>query len=928
MKKILVILGLLILMTTSVYALETTSTLLTLEYKQSGSLFTGVNSFDFDLYYANAGGTSAWTDSQAVTFVDGKATIALEDISGVDWSRDVYFAATPNGGSEMSPRLLLRMAPDAIANPFDYNITGGQVSLKNSTAHVILYTLNVSESIYINGSQVCTGSNGVCSGSGNVSSVSGDDIYTYNSGSSSVVVIGFNETKLNSTILTIANANDNTNDDVSSSEFDNLCSTNGRIVRRTGGTWACFDDSVYYDDTTLSEAQVDAYVSNNGYITTYTVTEGDVTAHEGALTITESQISDLTHTVDTNETTRFNNLVATACSSGNFVRDIYTNGTVVCDAPAGSGDVTAVYTNGDYLDGGAASGDISITVNEANLNATIISITDARDSDTTYSVLSEFTNDVGYFDNIANFTGTLTSGKWCIYDGTEIDCNVDPVVDTDTTYTHLSNFTDDIGATSHYTDSDIDGTESAFTGWDKDASDDFDGAYSSLTGVPDLTQYNNTYTHLSNFTDDIGVSADYDSLSDLQTAVTNDFHNLGGTDDDNPEAGDVFWTDLTDEGTFTNGYVCTFTAPDTINCNTNSSIYLDNTDAQTGSFNGTHITLTGGNTFDISSVDTDTQLDESEVDTYVANNGYGNATIDSYGTPFSQMQCRANVAGDAIICDQVQDSSGDCAAGAVCLGGHTHSEYITATLTQEEVEDYAGAMVSSGTETRINVTYDDATGQFSFVVDDMNDDVPDAGDFGAATDLDANGALNTNSVSDNEIDYTTVTLADFTNDAGFSTGGITWGTPVNTSVTLDTDSSYDLGATATRFANGYFDTVYGNGKGTSFFHPTQSTGISIPYDNEMRFYASNTIFGAITSSGQKAFTLNSNGDNIDTIIETDTNTAAVTIDASAELMNITIPVEIQDNITTTDNSRVCNSGKTVCWKTYVDAGGNLITVKE
>jgi hypothetical protein len=36
----------------------------------------------------------------------------------------------------------------------------------------------------------------------------------------------------------------------------------------------------------------------------------------------------------------------------------------------------------------------------------------------------------------------------------------------------------------HYTDADIDGTEAAFTGWDTNASDDFDGAYSSLSGAP------------------------------------------------------------------------------------------------------------------------------------------------------------------------------------------------------------------------------------------------------------------------------------------------------------------------------------------------------------------------------------------------------------------------------------------------------------
>lgn len=44
--------------------------------------------------------------------------------------------------------------------------------------------------------------------------------------------------------------------------------------------------------------------------------------------------------------------------------------------------------------------------------------------------------------------------------------------------------------------------------------------------------------------------------------------------------------------------------------------------------------------------------------------------------------------------------------------------YITATLTQEQVEDYAGALVATGgTKTLIAVTYQDATGDMDFVVD-------------------------------------------------------------------------------------------------------------------------------------------------------------------------------------------------------------------
>lgn len=43
--------------------------------------------------------------------------------------------------------------------------------------------------------------------------------------------------------------------------------------------------------------------------------------------------------------------------------------------------------------------------------------------------------------------------------------------------------------------------------------------------------------------------------------------------------------------------------------------------------------------------------------------------------------------------------------------------YITATLTQEQVEDYVGGMLTGNTETLITVTYQDADGTIDFVVD-------------------------------------------------------------------------------------------------------------------------------------------------------------------------------------------------------------------
>lgn len=83
------------------------------------------------------------------------------------------------------------------------------------------------------------------------------------------------------------------------------------------------------------------------------------------------------------------------------------------------------------------------------------------------------------------------------------------------------------------------------------------------------------------------------------------------------------------------------------------------------------------------------------------------------------------------------------------------------SLTQEEVEDYAGNMVSGGTETRIAATYDDAAGMFNFVVDDMNDDVPESGDFGAAGDLDADGTITDGVIDEADLDINNAAVDEY-----------------------------------------------------------------------------------------------------------------------------------------------------------------------
>ncbi len=68
------------------------------------------------------------------------------------------------------------------------------------------------------------------------------------------------------------------------------------------------------------------------------------------------------------------------------------------------------------------------------------------------------------------------------------------------------------------------------------------------------------------------------------------------------------------------------------------SSYLDNTDAQTLALTGTSLTILNGNTVDLSSIDTDTQLTEAQVDTYVSNNGYLTSFTEVDGDPTNEIQ--------------------------------------------------------------------------------------------------------------------------------------------------------------------------------------------------------------------------------------------------------------------------------------------------
>lgn len=99
-------------------------------------------------------------------------------------------------------------------------------------------------------------------------------------------------------------------------------------------------------------------------------------------------------------------------------------------------------------------------------------------------------------------------------------------------------------------------------------------------------------------------------------------------------------------------------------------------------------------------------------------------------------------------------------------------------LTQEEVEDFVGAMVSGNTETGITVTYDDPAGKLNFVATDAS--ITNEGRLGVGA-----GAANTSTITSNTSGQTPVTI---TAGTGLS---ITEATSTNGGTITLTNSSPD-----------------------------------------------------------------------------------------------------------------------------------------
>lgn len=151
---------------------------------------------------------------------------------------------------------------------------------------------------------------------------------------------------------------------------------------------------------------------------------------------------------------------------------------------------------------------------------------------------------------------------------------------------------------------------------------------------------------------------------------------------------------------------------------------------------------------------------------------------------------------------------GDGTWGAIAGGGG-------GGFTQEEIEDFVGAMVGGGSvQTRVTVSYDDVNGELDFVVDnDLSHYSNASSGFAVAADLastaNAKGA-SLIGIEDSAANFTATNveaaLAELS-DAIVGGSGIAWSDPVDADIVPDTDGARDLGSSGVRFGVLHVDSI-------------------------------------------------------------------------------------------------------------------------
>jgi len=286
-------------------------------------------------------------------------------------------------------------------------------------------------------------------------------------------------------------------------------------------------------------------------------------------------------------------------------------------------------------------------------------------------------------------------------------------------------------------------------------------------------------------------------------------------------------------------------------------------------YNASTVNFLRGDGAWITPPDTNTQLTEEQVEDFVGGMVTGNT--------------------ETLITVTYQDSDGTLdfvVDNNLANYSNSSSGFITATLTNEQVQDIAGGMVTGNTETLITVTYQDSDGTIDFVVDNnlANYDNSSSGFITATLTNEQVQDIAGGMVTGNTETLITVTYQDSDGTLDFVVD--------NNLANYDNSSSGFITATLT---NEQVEDIVGGMLGGT------ETGITVTYQDgtgDIDFVVSDTtVAGDSGSTGiTPGDTLTiAGGTNITTAMSGDTLTITGVAGAAQDLFN-TVAVSGQDNI--------------------------------
>ena len=187
------------------------------------------------------------------------------------------------------------------------------------------------------------------------------------------------------------------------------------------------------DTQLMTAAAIDDRIESKGYITSYTVTESDVTAHQAALSITESQISDLGSYLTSVALDDVSDVTITSASSGQVLK--YNGAAWVNAADAGGIALTdlSVTTNAAgtaALSYNNSTGAFSYTPPDLSSYLTSYTVTesDVTTHQAALSITESQISDFGTYTNYANSdvdahlnTSTAATNEVLSWNGTDYD---------------------------------------------------------------------------------------------------------------------------------------------------------------------------------------------------------------------------------------------------------------------------------------------------------------------------------------------------------------------------------------------------------------------------------------------------------------------------------------------------------------------------